>query len=404
MMSGVSQPLPQPPLPQPSLEAEVVLDSLSLESGGELRAATLRYTVYGKLNEAKSNAVLVCHALSGSSRVSEWWPELFGAEKIFDVERDCVICVNVLGSCYGSTGPSSVNPGTGKPYGPEFPVVSIRDIVRAEAAVIDKLGIKKLRVAIGGSIGGMQALEWSIQYPERVGTCIAIGAARLSAMGLALNHLQRKAIQLDPAFEGGRYAPDAGPKGGLALARGLAMCTYKSDELFAERYHRKPNRAGDDPFASVEGRFDVAGYLDHQGKIFVKRFDANSYIAISKAMDTFDFARGFVSDNDALRRIKARVLMVGISSDWLFPAADVRRLAEEIKGAGVRCEYVEQISDHGHDAFLAEPEHLLTLILPTLAASREESTHPPLKGKGAAPEEVGSGAASTAAPAPARCG
>ena len=270
-----------------------MLDSLSLESGGELRAATLRYAVYGKLNEAKGNAVLVCHALSGSSRVSEWWPEMFGAEKIFDVERDCVICVNMLGSCYGSTGPSSVNPGTGKPYGPEFPVVSIRDIVRAEAAVIDKLGIKKLRVAIGGSIGGMQALEWSIQYPERVGTCIAIGAARLSAMGLALNHLQRKAIQLDPAFKADAMRRMRDRRAVWRWREGLAMCTYKSDELFAERYHRKPNRAGDDPFASVEGRFDVAGYLDHQGKIFVKRFDANSYIAISKAMDTFDFARGY---------------------------------------------------------------------------------------------------------------
>jgi homoserine O-acetyltransferase len=387
MMSGVPQ-----PLPQPSLEADLVLDSLSLESGRELSPAVMRYTVYGELNEAKNNAVLVCHALSGSSRVADWWPELFGAEKIFNVERDCVICVNVLGSCYGSTGPTSTNPATGNPFGPDFPVVSIRDIVRAEAAVIDKLGIKKLRVVIGGSIGGMQALEWSIQFPERVGTCIAIGATRLSAMGLALNHLQRKAIQLDPVFEGGRYAPDAGPKGGLALARGLAMCTYKSGELFAERYDRKPNRGGEDPFVSVEGRFDVAGYLDYQGKIFVKRFDANSYITISKAMDTFDFARGFASDEDALRRIKARVLMLGISSDWLFPAADVRRLADQIRDAGVQCEYVEQISDHGHDAFLAEPKHLLSLILPTLAASAAEAQElvaPSPAGKGAAPARCG---------------
>jgi len=363
----------------------------------------LHYAVYGKLNEAKSNAVLVCHALSGSARVGDWWPELFGAEKIFDLKRDCVICVNVLGSCYGSTGPTSTNPATGKPFGPDFPVVSIRDMVRAEAAVLDRLGIRKLRVIIGGSIGAMQTLEWAIQYPERVGTCIAIGAAKLSAMGLALNHLQRRVIQLDPAFQGGHYAEGCGPEGGLALARGLAMCTYKSPELFDERYARTPNRSGEDPLATVEGRYDVAGYLDHQGKIFVKRFDANTYITISKAMDTFDFARGFASDHDALRRIQARVLMLGISTDWLFPPADVRRLAEQVSAAGVRCEYVEQISDHGHDAFLAEPEHLLNLILPTLTASRvemeEERTHvsftnvghespsvPSPAGKGAAPD------------------
>jgi homoserine O-acetyltransferase/O-succinyltransferase len=387
-MSGVPRPSN---VPEPTVEADCTLESFTLESGVELKPAVLHYAVYGKLNEAKNNAVLVCHALSGSARVSDWWPELFGGEKIFDVERDCVICVNVPGSCYGSTGPTSTNPATGKPFGPDFPLVTIRDMVRAEAAVLDKLGISKLRVIIGGSIGGMQALEWAIQYPERVGTCIAIGAARLSAMGLALNHLQRRAIQLDPAFQGGQYAEGCGPEGGLALARGLAMCTYKSSELFDERYARKPNRSGEDPLATVEGRYDVAGYLDHQGKIFVKRFDANTYITISKAMDTFDFARGFASDSDALRRIKARVLMLGISTDWLFPPADVRRLAEEISAAGAQSEYVEQISDHGHDAFLAEPEHLLNLILPTLAASRIEdelvasSAAPSAGGKGAVP-------------------
>lgn len=377
-MSGVPR---SSNVPGPSVEADCILESFVLESGVELKPAVLHYTVYGELNETKSNAVLVCHALSGSARVSDWWPELFGAEKIFDVERDCVVCVNVLGSCYGSTGPVSTNPATGKTFGPDFPVVSIRDMVRAEAAVLDKIGIKKLRVVIGGSIGGMQALEWSIQYPERVGTCIAIGAARLAAMGLALNHLQRRAIQLDAAFDGGRYAEGEGPEGGLALARGLAMCTYKSGELFQSRYGRKPNRNGEDPSTSVEGRFDVAGYLDYQGKIFLKRFDANSYITISKSMDTFDFARGFASDSEALRRIKARVLLLGISSDWLFPAADVRRLAEQISSAGAQCEYAELVSDHGHDAFLAEPEHLLSLILPTLTASvaEEQGTAAPAR-------------------------
>lgn len=357
-------------VPQPTFEGDVRLDNFRLESGVELKRAVVHYAVYGALNRDKSNAVLVCHALSGSARVADWWAELFNG--LFDANGDCVICVNVLGSCYGSSGPTSINPDTGRAWGPEFPLVSVRDWVRAEVAVIESLGIERLRVAIGGSIGGMQAMTWAIEYPERVGKCIGIGAARLNAMGLGLNQLQRRAIELDPKFKSGWYANGEGPSAGIALARGLAMCTYKSIDLFDERYGRKPNRNGEDPYATKAGRFDVGGYLDYQGQIFVRRFDANSYISITKAMDTFDFARGYSSEREALERIKARVLLIGISSDWLFPAADVRALAKRMSAAGVDCEYGEIVSDHGHDAFLAEPQKLVSLVAPYVAEHRSE--------------------------------
>lgn len=393
---------------EPKYEGDLTIESFRLECGAELRPAVVHYAVYGELNADRSNAVLVCHALSGSARVADWWGELFvdrpaghaetSDKPILDLDTDCVIGVNVLGSCYGSTGPASIHPATGKPWGPDFPVVTVRDSVRAEAAVLDHLGVKRLRAVIGASIGSMQALEWAIQFPHRVKRCIGIGAARLGAMALAQNHLQRQAIRLDPEFRGGWYyrtececaqqrggAPQpgarttiaprtskggtelshytgAGPKRGIALARAIGMCTYKSTELFDERYGRRPNRNGEDPYATQQGRFDVAGYLDYQGGIFVTRFDANSYLAITKMMDTFDFARGFASDDEALRRITASVLLVGISSDWLFPAADVRGLAVQLRAAGVQCEYDEIVSGHGHDAFLAEPQKLFPLL------------------------------------------
>ena len=273
-----------------------------------------------------------------------------------------MIGINVLGSCYGSTGPRSINPTTGKPYGADFPVVSIRDMVRAQAELIQHLGIHQLRAVLGGSIGGMQALQWTIDFPERVAGCFSVGAAPLSAMGLALNHLQREIIRLDPAWNGGDYTASNPPTRGLALARGLAVCTYKSSALFNERFGRKPDRSGEDPLQSHAARYDAAGYLDYQGRIFNERFDANSYLVISRAMDTFDLARGYASEEEALRRIRARLLVVGISSDWLFPAADVHALAERIQNANAVCNYIELHGDHGHDAFLAEVSNVRPLI------------------------------------------
>ena len=344
-----------------------------LEGGGALQPVSVRYAVYGELNERRDNAVLVCHALSGSARVADWWPEMFG--RVFEPSRDCVICTNILGSCYGSSGPTSINPATGKAFGPDFPLVTIRDIVRAQGHVLEELGVKRLRTVIGASIGGMQALQWAVDYPERVEHCIAIGAAPLSAMGLALNHVQRQVIQLDPTFKDGRYEPGQQPARGLGLARGIGMCSYKSAELFDERYARKPNRTGEDPLRALGERYEVAGYLDHQGEKFVSRFDANSYLVVTKAMDTFELGRGCASEAEALKRIKAHVSMVGISSDWLFPAKDVRDLAKRIESAGVQCDYTEFETAHGHDGFLAEMDAIAAVVNGSFHARRLAVVH-----------------------------
>ena len=237
------------PVLSPTYEGDFVLDEhLLLESGRTLANVTLHYAVYGRLNAARDNAVLVCHALSGSALVGSWWPEIFAPGAVLSLDNDFVICVNMLGSCYGSTGPGSVDPQTGEVYGPNFPLVSIADNVRAQALLLDSLGIRRLRLVLGGSIGGMQALDWSILFPERVKRGLIIGVAPLSAMGLAMSHLQRQAIQHDPEWAGGNYLPQRPPRRGLALARQIAMLSYKSAELFDERFGRKPNRNGEDPW------------------------------------------------------------------------------------------------------------------------------------------------------------
>ena len=357
-------------IPVPTFEGDFVLDEvLSLESGEELVNPKLHYAIYGSLSQACDNAVLVCHALSGSAAVADWWPQLFVRGGLLDLERDCVIGINIFGSCYGSTGPTSIDAATGKSYGPTFPLINIRDIVRVEARLIESLGIARLKLAIGASIGGMQVLEWAILFPDRVARAISIGVAPLGAMGLGLNHLQRQAIMIDPAWHGGYYNTDEGPRGGLALARSLGIISYKSVPLFEQRFNRKPNRGGaENPWISTaagqNGRFDVAGYLDYQGERFIDRFDANSYIAITRTMDIFDPIRGHESPFAAYARITAHLTLVGISTDWLFPPEDIRSLAAIIKAAGARCDYREMASIHGHDAFLAEPEQLVRLLTP----------------------------------------
>ena len=358
------------PTPMPTYEGDYVLNEhLLLECGRTLAGVTLHYAVYGRLNAARDNAVLVCHALSGSALVGEWWPEVFGPGAVLSLEHDFVICINLLGSCYGSTGPSSVNPETGEPYGADFPVISIRDNVRAQSKLLDSLGIRKLRLVMGGSLGGMQALEWTIHHPERVERALIVGVAPLGAMGLALNHLQREAIRHDPDWQNGSYLPQKPPRRGLSLARQIAMLSYKSGPLFEERFGRNPNRNGEDPWGLddfggglIGGRFDIAGYLDEQGRRFVERFEANSYLAILRTMDTWDPLRGGGSLEEVFGKIKAHLTFVGINSDWLFPPGDVRRFAETIRSAGVSVDYREMTSDHGHDAFLAEQTDLVRLL------------------------------------------
>ncbi len=360
----------RPPALEPTYEGDFVLDQhLMLESGRTLAQTTLHYAVYGRLNATRDNAVLICHALSGSARVGDWWPEIFAPGAVLSLEHDFVVCINLLGSCYGSTGPGSVDPETGLVYGPDFPLVSIRDNVRAQTQLLDSLGIQRLRLVLGGSIGGMQALEWAIHDPARVERAAIIAVAPLSAMGLALNHLQRQAIQNDPDWDSGYYLPQRQPRLGLALARQIGMLSYKSATLFDERFSRNPNRNGENPWSLdnhggglIGGRFDIAGYLDHQGERFIQRFDANSYLAILRTMDTWDPVNRHSSAKEAFGRIRARLTFIGISSDWLFPPDSVRNFAGLICSAGVPAEYREMTSSHGHDAFLAEQAELLRLL------------------------------------------
>jgi homoserine O-acetyltransferase len=254
-------------------------------------------------------------------------------------------------------------------YGPEFPLVSIGDNVRAQARLLDSLGIAQVKLAIGGSIGGMQALDWAILFPERVKRAVVIAVAPLSAMGLALNHLQRQAIQGDPDWQGGRYLPGKQPRRGLGLARQIAMLSYKSPQLLTERFGRNPNRNGEDPWALGDhgdggggGRFDVAGFLDYQGERFLERFDANAYLAITRTMDTWEPTRGFRSAKEAYGRIQAELVFIGISSDWLFPPGDVQALAKAVSAVVGSSQYREMVSDHGHDGFLAEQGELVRLL------------------------------------------
>ena len=366
-------------LPVPSFVGDFVLPGhLQLECGRTLVCPTLRYAVYGQLNAARDNVVLACHALSGSALVGEWWPGLFTNRNqtagpvtsgLVDLTNDCVVCINLLGSCYGSTGPGSVDPATGQVFGPNFPLISVRDNVRAQAQLLDSLGISSLRLVLGASIGGMQALEWAILYPTRVKRALVLAVAPLNASGLGHNHLQRQAILMDPDWQGGNYSPERPPLRGLAMARQIATITYKSPQLFASRFGRNPNRNGEDPWSLDReggglraGRFDISGYLDHQGEVFHKRFDANSYLAILRTMELWDPVRGYDSAQGAFARIQAEVTFVGIRTDVLFPAAEVRQLAQTVAAAGVRVQYLEMDSDHGHDAFLAEENKLFKLL------------------------------------------
>jgi homoserine O-acetyltransferase len=347
---------------EPTREGDFRIEGpFHLDAGGTLESPMVRYAVYGDPGGLRGRAVLVCHALSGSARVADWWGALTGPGLPFDPGERPIICSNVLGSCYGSTGPRSIHPGTGRPYGGGFPVVSIGDMVRAQAALLDHLGVERLHAVVGGSIGGLQALRWATEYPERLARCVVIGAAPLNAMGLALAHLQRMAILSDPAWEGGDYSEGAPPRRGLSLARQIAMCSYKSAALFAARFGRKPNRTGEEPWRRFEDRYDVGGYLDHQGESFLGRFDAASYLVITRAMESYD-----VSDNE-LARVTARTWLVGIGHDWLFPPEEVRQLAQRLRRLGADARYEELVTSHGHDGFLADT-HLMGPVIRTALA------------------------------------
>jgi homoserine O-acetyltransferase len=348
-------------------------DSLWLQQGDKFGPVTLAYETWGTLNAAGDNAVLITHALTGSSHAHDaerphdtkaaWWNPLIGPGRFFDTSRYFVICSNILGGCYGSTGPSSLDPGTGLPYGMQFPVISIRDMVNAQRMLIKHLGVQRIAMVAGGSIGGQQALEWAVSYPELVEKVIVVAAtASLSAQAVAFSAVQRQAIMADPNWQQGNYPHGDGPHAGLAIARMLAMITYQSEESMELRFARREAwqfaSASPSGYADLGKRFDVENYLYYQGKALVKRFDANSYLYISRAMDVYDVSEGHPSLEAALRRVRSKALFIGIRSDLLFPAARVRWLAEQVSAVGGDATYVELDSPHGHDAFLKEWKHM----------------------------------------------
>ena len=344
-------------------------DSLPLQRGGQLGPVTVAYETWGKLNAEGNNAVLITHALTGSSHAHDtespddtkvaWWNPLIGPGRFFDTSRYFVICSNVLGSCYGTTGPSSIDPNTGQPYSMHFPVITIRDMVETQRRLIEYLGVSRLHMVAGGSIGGQQALEWAVAHPQLVEKVIVVAAtAALTAQAIAFSEVGRQAILADPRWQGGDYLPGQGPNAGLSIARMLAMITYQSEEgmelRFARQPARKQNVSAPSGFTDMSERFDVEGYLYYQGESLVKRFDANSYLYISRAMDLYDVSEGYPSIEDALSRLRSKALFIGIRSDFLFPAARVRWLADQARAAGSDAIYAELDSPHGHDAFLKE--------------------------------------------------
>jgi homoserine O-acetyltransferase len=341
-----------------------------LEGGGMLRDVTLAYETWGELNPAGDNAILVCHALTGDSHAAGelgnghptpgWWDVLIGPGKPIDTDRWFVVCVNVLGGCQGTTGPASAHPDDGLPYGSRYPVVTIRDMVRSQAVLANQLGIPRWLAVIGGSMGGMQVLEWGVMFPERVASIVPIATTlAASAQQIAWWSTGRRMIRLDPRWRAGDYydaEPGEGPSEGLAMARMVSQITFRSDDLFTDRFGREVV----EPIEGFElwQRFQVERYLEYHGEKLARRFDANSYLLLTKAMDLHDLARARGSMDDAVRRITAPTLVMGVDSDFLYPTHQQQDIAGALLGNGVDVQYLEITSPHGHDGFLLEHEQV----------------------------------------------
>lgn len=332
------------------LDVATPKDPLRLERGGVLERVAVAFETYGTLAEDGDNAVLVCHALTGSAHaagvgareeVPGWWDPLIGPGKAIDTNRYYVVCANVLGGCYGTTGPASLDPATGRPYGYKFPRYTMRDVVEVQRRLIDALGINSLRAVIGGSMGGMQALEWAATYPERVRAVVPIAiGARHSAWAIGLNEVARRAIMADPTWEDGEYPLERQPEAGLGLARAIAMLSYRSFDSLESKFGRERIGAG----------FEIASYLNYQGVKLVERFDANTYLLLTLAMDEYDIAEGRGTPASVLRGISIPALVMGIDSDVLYPEREAKALADVMPNAS----YARIASPHGHDAFLIE--------------------------------------------------
>jgi homoserine O-acetyltransferase len=346
---------------------------LVLDSGRELSPLTIAYMTYGTLNAERSNAVMAAHALSGDQFVSGthpvtgkpgWWNLMVGPGKAIDTERYFVICANVVGGCMGTTGPSEIDPATGEPYGLNFPLVTIRDMVRAQAMLLDALGIEQLLCVLGGSMGGMQALQWPVSYPKRVFSAMPLATgARHSAQNIAFHEVGRQAIMADPDWQGGNYGrAGASPAKGLAVARMAAHITYLSEAALQRKFGR--NLQDRDALSfGFDADFQIESYLRHQGLSFVDRFDANSYLYMTRAMDYFDLAADYGGVlAEAFRNTPTRFCLVSFTSDWLFPTAENKRVAHALNAAGANVSFVEIESDRGHDAFLLDEPELFATV------------------------------------------
>lgn len=355
--------------------------ALVLESGETIGPVTVAYQSYGTLSPAKDNVVYICHALTGDAHVAGrhhpddrkpgWWDGFVGPGKAIDTDRYFVVCANILGGCQGTTGPSSENPHTGQLYGPDFPFITVKDIVNVHVGLLNELGIKKVLAVVGGSLGGMQVLEWAVSHPEHVGAAIVLATgAKLNAQGIGFNAVGRRAIYADPLFRDGWYYDQAEkPRFGLALARMLAHITYLSEQSIESKFGRRLQNGevfGFDLRAETE--FQIESYLHHQGRRFVERFDANSYLVLTRAMDYFDLSEAHGSINNAFEKARCRFLVVSYSSDWLFPTAQ----SQDIVRALIKCRrhvtFRDLQSPFGHDAFLIDQElpKLEALVRPFL--------------------------------------
>jgi homoserine O-acetyltransferase len=346
--------------------------TLPLESGQELGPITLAYETYGTLNAAKDNAILILHALSGDAHAAGyhseddakpgWWDNMIGPGKAFDTNRFFFVCSNVIGGCMGSTGPKSTNPATGKPYAMDFPIITIGDMVNAQHLLMELFCIKKWFAVAGGSMGGMQALQWAVAFPDEVERCIPIATThRLSAQSIAFDAVGRTAIMNDPDWQGGQYYETQNPDNGLAVARMIGHITYLSEQSMHEKFGRQLRHA--DEYAwRFEPEFSVETYLNHKGGAFAKRFDANSYLYITKAMDYFDLGAHAGSLTQAMESVRARFLVLSYSSDWLFPTSQSREITRALRLNGVDVSFMEIESVYGHDAFLLEVDEMTKLI------------------------------------------
>lgn len=348
--------------------------SMTLACGATIGPVTLAYETCGRLNEDRTNAILILHALSGDAHVAGtytesddkpgWWDFMVGPGKGIDTDRHFVICTNILGSCMGSTGPASIDPATGRPYGLDFPVVTIADMVDAQKELMDHLGVHRLQAVIGGSIGGMQALEWSVRYPDRVASAVLLATTtRHSALAIAFNEVARQAIMADPNWNGGNYHDGKKPDLGLAVARMIGHITYLSDESMRLKFGRRLQDKADFSF-NFDADFQVESYLRHQGRKFVDRFDANAFLYITKAADYFDLERhyGGGSAVAAFAGARARFLVLSFTSDWLYPTYQSRAMVKAMKKNGLAVSFCEIEAQWGHDAFLL-PSHRLSGIM-----------------------------------------